>query len=787
MSPQTITKTGIMLGLGEDKEEIVELLHDAAETLGIINTPDAACVSGAGDPIVHPAASSSILGHPEIRVVKSDENTVTATGGGGRTATTTFTDASLDVAAAPAGVTFALTYQGYSDSTCSTTVGGSNGSPQTTSVTAGTNFALSGSPAYWKLTAGAASAPAGATFSSWTKSGVGSAFSSISANVICALAPTGSQGFIYTANYTTIQNQTITVTTHAPSTAAFNSTFVVAATASSGLAVSYSSAGSCSNSGTTFTMTSGTGTCTVNYNQAGNASFNAAPQVTESVTASKASQTITFGALAAKTYGDPSFSVSATASSGLVVGFGASGNCTIATTTVTITGAGSCTITASQAGDVNYLAAPNVPQTFSIAKAAQVITFNPLPDKTTSDPPFTVSATASSGLAASFSATGNCTVSGNTVTITGAGACTITALQPGNINYNPAPDLSRTFTITSGGGSGPSVAFVGIDSTTQGSWNGVYGGDGYNVVNDLASYPSYAVVTPSGQGSYTWLTSTSDVRALQKGSNPADRLAATWYGSPFSIDLNLTDGNTHQVGLYVVDWDSTNRTQTLEVRDAATDALLDSRSASGFHNGQYVIWNIRGHVTVRVISTAGVNAVVSGLFFGGSAPPPNPTASAAFVGLDATTQGSWQGVYGSDGYNVIDDSISYPAYAQVAPSGQSSYTWAATTTDVRALQKASAADRLAATWYGLTFTIDLNVVDGLTHRFALYMIDWDSTTRTQTIEVRDAVTNALLDTRAVSGFHDGRYLVWNIRGHVIVRIVNTGGVNAVVSGLFFGS
>jgi alpha-ketoglutarate-dependent taurine dioxygenase len=33
-----------------------------------------------GDPIVHPAASSTIPGHPEIRVVKSDENTVQATG-----------------------------------------------------------------------------------------------------------------------------------------------------------------------------------------------------------------------------------------------------------------------------------------------------------------------------------------------------------------------------------------------------------------------------------------------------------------------------------------------------------------------------------------------------------------------------------------------------------------------------------------------------------------------------------------------------------------------------------
>src|SRR5262249_42708801 len=158
-------------------------------------------------------------------------------------------------------------------------------------------------------------------------------------------------------------------------------------------------------------------------------------------------------------------------------------------------------------------------------------------------------------------------------------------------------------------------------------------------------YPPYAVVAPSGQLSYTWAGSTSDVRALQKASNPADRLAATWYGNSFSIDLNLTDGNAHQVGFYVVDWDSTSRSETFEVHDAATNALLDSRIVTGFHNGQYVIWNIRGHVTVVVVSTAGVNAVVSGVFFGGNAPPPGTTATAAFVGTDTTTQGSWKGVY----------------------------------------------------------------------------------------------------------------------------------------------
>jgi mucin-19 len=87
------------------------------------------------------------------------------------------------------------------------------------------------------------------------------------------------------------------------------------------------------------------------------------------LTVSKANQTITFGALAGKTFGDPDFSVSATASSGLAVTFTAGGNCTVIGSTVHLTGVGSCTITASQAGNGNYNPAADVPQSFSIAAA----------------------------------------------------------------------------------------------------------------------------------------------------------------------------------------------------------------------------------------------------------------------------------------------------------------------------------------------------------------------------------------------------------------------------------
>jgi hypothetical protein len=99
-----------------------------------------------------------------------------------------------------------------------------------------------------------------------------------------------------------------------------------------------------------------------------------AAAVTHVVT--RADQTIDFGPLAARTYGDADFSVSATASSGLAVTFAASANCTVSGTTVHITGAGSCTVTATQPGDGNYNPAPDVARTFSIAKKALTITAN---------------------------------------------------------------------------------------------------------------------------------------------------------------------------------------------------------------------------------------------------------------------------------------------------------------------------------------------------------------------------------------------------------------------------
>jgi uncharacterized protein YodC (DUF2158 family) len=261
-------------------------------------------------------------------------------------------------------------------------------------------------------------------------------------------------------------DQTITFTSTAPAGAKVGGpTYTVTATASSGLAVTFtidaSATSVCSISGSTVSFI-GAGTCVIDANQAGNANYNAAPQAQQSFAVGKADQTITFTstAPAGAKVGGPTYTVTATASSGLTVAFtidaSATSVCSISGSTVSFIGVGTCVIDANQAGDANYNAAPQVQQSFPVAKGDQTITFTstaPAGAKV-GGPTYTVTATASSGLAVTFtidaSASSVCTISGSTVSFIGVGTCVIDANQAGNANYNAAPQVQQSFPVAKG-------------------------------------------------------------------------------------------------------------------------------------------------------------------------------------------------------------------------------------------------------------------------------------------------------------------------------------------------
>ena len=254
--------------------------------------------------------------------------------------------------------------------------------------------------------------------------------------------------------------------------------YIVSASASSGLAVTFaaapSSAGICTVSGATVTMI-GAGTCTINADQAGNGSYQAATQVQQSfviATPSASTQSINFTSTppSGATVGGPAYTVTATASSGLAVTFSAdassAGICTVSGSTVSLIGTGTCTINADQAGNGTYQSAPQVQQSFTVSLDAQTISFSSTAPggATVGDPAYTVSATASSGLAVTFTATpasaGVCTVSGSAVSLVGAGTCTINANQAGNASYQPAPQMQQSFAISTPSASTQSISFT---------------------------------------------------------------------------------------------------------------------------------------------------------------------------------------------------------------------------------------------------------------------------------------------------------------------------------------
>jgi subtilisin family serine protease len=229
-----------------------------------------------------------------------------------------------------------------------------------------------------------------------------------------------------------------------------NETGTVSATATSGLLVTYTSATTsvCTVSGTTVTGISA-GSCTILANQPGDSSYNAAPQVTQTLTIAMANQTIRFR-FAPRVKVNNTGTVSATATSGLLVTYTSMtpSVCTISGPRVTGKKVGTCTINADQPGDSSYNAAPQVTQTLTIAKANQTIRFGFAP-RVKVNSTGTVSATATSGLAVTYTSatTSVCKVSGTTVTGISAGSCKILANQPGDSSYNAAPQVKKNFAV----------------------------------------------------------------------------------------------------------------------------------------------------------------------------------------------------------------------------------------------------------------------------------------------------------------------------------------------------
>lgn len=212
-------------------------------------------------------------------------------------------------------------------------------------------------------------------------------------------------------------------------------------------------------------------------------------------TTGQATQTISFTAPTSPNEVSATEALTATATSGLVVTFGSttSSVCSVSGNTVTYLSIGTCTITANQAGNTAYAAAPQQTRTVTVTKRSQTITFAQPTSPRTVGSTATVSASATSGLPVTITAapTSVCTLAGGTLAYKAEGACTVTAAQTGNATWNAASPVQWEVTVGR-----PVCADLSVLSTTVAK-NGTRTVDIFSL-NGLTGYS--VVGTPSASG-----------------------------------------------------------------------------------------------------------------------------------------------------------------------------------------------------------------------------------------------------------------------------------------------
>jgi MBG domain (YGX type) len=180
-----------------------------------------------------------------------------------------------------------------------------------------------------------------------------------------------------------------------------------------------------------------------------------------------------------------------------------------------------------------------------VNKANQTINFAALGNKTYGDADFTLSATATSGLAVSLGSQtmSTCTVSGSTVHIVATGPCTIRASQPGDGSYNAAPTVDQSFTIAKRTASvtpnSGSKTYGDADPTLTGTLSGFLPADDVTATYSRAAgdavvgspYTISAMLSPAGVlGNYDITYNTASFTINKRPASVTPNAASKIYG-----------------------------------------------------------------------------------------------------------------------------------------------------------------------------------------------------------------------------------------------------------------
>ena len=169
------------------------------------------------------------------------------------------------------------------------------------------------------------------------------------------------------------------------------------------------------------------------------------------------------------------------------------------------------------------------------------------------------------------------------------------------------------------------AAILGIDETTKGDWAAKYGSDGffmprYFYGRDCQAWPDYLAAVDCGNFTNRqfsiWNKSTGSSLLCNSISYCARYLGALETSGADSLTLYINDAQSHQLALYVCDFDKAGREQTIELLDLEGHLLAPACTVSGFDQGKWLRCQFSGSVRVSLTNRkSGSTAVLSALMF----------------------------------------------------------------------------------------------------------------------------------------------------------------------------
>lgn len=168
------------------------------------------------------------------------------------------------------------------------------------------------------------------------------------------------------------------------------------------------------------------------------------------------------------------------------------------------------------------------------------------------------------------------------------------------------------------------AVYIGTDTTTGGSWRGVYGGDGFyrasGGVVAIRNQPAWLTAIANNGNSLGWSAAAPSPYDEYTGSTTTGQVLSN--AATAIIDLTVSGSVAHRASVYIWDGGGTARAMKIDVTDTSDVVLATYTTPINLSAGRWSTFEFTGSVRIKITNPAGGTGFLSAVAF--DPPPTSP-------------------------------------------------------------------------------------------------------------------------------------------------------------------